>query len=109
MLILSTYILTDYLIKVYAGKPFLTGNTVFNQNVSNYEYANTVSFIPVPISIENQDYPSLIYSEGVSIYDFPINSVFNNLNIADVLIEGTDGVFRTSTIVYKKIVLWTNL
>jgi len=94
-----TYRLPD---KVYAGKPFCTGNTVFNQNVSNYEYANTVSFIPVPISIENQDYPSLIYSEGVSIYDFPINSVFNNLNIADVLIEGTDGVFRTSTIVYKR-------
>lgn len=86
-----------------SGKPFCLGNTKFNPGVSSYEFANTISFLPVPLNLESQDYPFTIY-EGSSICKLTPNSIFSypGTSTINTIIESSDGSYSYKTINFKK-------
>ena len=83
--------------KDYTGKSFCTGVTPFNSGVSNFVFANSVLFLPVPVEFKDQDFPLLdttniadsddkifnitpnVFSttSGVSVY-YQYNDSYNN-------------------------------
>ena len=76
--LLSQYIYNIKLPDVsFSGRPFCTGNTPYNNNLSNYTFANSITFLTVPVDIEYQDYPRIEISSGTSIYKNPPLSIVN--------------------------------
>ena len=90
----------------YMGKPFCTGNVPYDssETVSDYEFTNSISFLTIPIDIDYQDYPFIIF-DGTSIYDMPPNALYltnGGISPINTIIKGTNGVYRRQSINFKR-------
>jgi hypothetical protein len=87
------------------GRPFCVGNVPYpsSEVVSNYEFSNSITFVPIPVDLQYQNYPFIIYN-GTSINSLPINSIFNYQGVSTInaIVQSTNGDINYLPISFKK-------